>query len=58
VFHLKSRRVRWAGHAARMVKKKKNAYRLLKGKPDRKRLLGRPRRRWVYYIEMDLVDIG
>jgi hypothetical protein len=36
---------------------KKNAYRFLVGKPDRKRPLGRPRRRWVY-IRMDLGEVG
>jgi hypothetical protein len=39
---IKSRRMRWAGHAARMGEKR-NAYRLLVGKPDGKRPLGRPR---------------
>jgi hypothetical protein len=39
-------RMRWAGHVARM-REKRNAYRLLVGKPEGKRLLGRPRRRWV-----------
>jgi hypothetical protein len=42
---IKSMRMRWAGHVARM--REKNAYRLLMGKPERKRPLGRPRRRWV-----------
>jgi hypothetical protein len=37
---------------------KKNAYRLLVGKPERKRLPGRPRRRWVDNIRMDLVEVG
>jgi hypothetical protein len=41
---IKSRRMRWAGHVARM-EKKRNAYRLLVGKPEGKRPLGRPRRR-------------
>jgi hypothetical protein len=41
---IKSRRMRWAGHVARMGEKK-NAYRLLVGKPERKRPLERPRRR-------------
>jgi hypothetical protein len=40
---IKSRRMRWAGHLARM--EKRNAYRLLMGKPEGKRPLGRPRRR-------------
>jgi hypothetical protein len=43
---IKSRRMRCAGHVERMVKKK-NAYRLLVGKPEGKILLERPRRRWV-----------
>ena len=41
---LKSRRLRWAGHVARM-ELSRNAYRVLVGKPEGKRLLGRPRRR-------------
>jgi hypothetical protein len=52
----KSRRMRWAGYVARM-RKKRNAYRLLVRKPDGKRALGRPRRRWVDNIEMDLGEI-
>jgi hypothetical protein len=40
---IKSRRMRWAGHVARMGEKR-NAYKLLVGKPERKRPLGRPRR--------------
>jgi hypothetical protein len=44
---IKSRRMRWAGHVTRMGEKR-NAYRLLVGKPEGKRPLGRPRRRWVY----------
>jgi hypothetical protein len=36
----------------------RNAYRILAGKPDGKRPLGRPRRRWVYSIKMDLGEIG
>jgi hypothetical protein len=43
---MKSRRMRWAGHVARMGKKR-NAYRLLVGKPEEKRPLGRTRRRWA-----------
>jgi hypothetical protein len=43
---IKSRRMRWAGHVARMGEKRK-AYRLLVGKPEGKRALGRQRRRWV-----------
>jgi hypothetical protein len=50
---IKSRRTRWAGHVARM-REKRNAYRLLVGKPEGKRPLGRPRRRWMDKIKMDL----
>jgi hypothetical protein len=39
-------------------KKKRNAYRLLVGKPEGKRTLGRPRRRWVDNIKMDLLELG
>jgi hypothetical protein len=54
---IKLRRVRWAGHVARMVAKR-NAYRLLVGKPKGKRPLGRPRRRWADNIRMDLGEMG
>jgi hypothetical protein len=54
---IKSRRMRWAGHVARMGEKI-NAYRLLVGKPEGKRPLGRPRRRWVDNIKIDLLEIG
>jgi hypothetical protein len=54
---IKSRRMRWAGHVAQMGEKK-NAYRLLVGKPEGKRPLGRPRRRWVDNIKMDVLEIG
>jgi hypothetical protein len=37
---------------------KTNVYRLLVGKPEGKRPLGRPRRRWLYSIKMDLLEIG
>jgi hypothetical protein len=50
---IKFRRMRWAGHVVRMGEKR-NAYRLLVGKPEEKRPLGRPRRRWVDNIRMDL----
>jgi hypothetical protein len=53
---IKSRRVKWAGHVARMGEKM-NAYRLLVGKPEGKRPLGRPRSRCVDNIKMDLVEI-
>jgi hypothetical protein len=48
----KLRRVRWAGHVARMVEKR-GVYRVLKGTSKRKRPLGRPRRRWEDNIKMD-----
>jgi hypothetical protein len=54
---IKSRRMRWAGHVARMGEKR-NVYRLLVGKPERNRPLGRPRRRWIDNIKMDLLEIG
>jgi hypothetical protein len=54
---IKSRRMRWVGHVARMGEKI-NAYRLLVGKPEGKRPLGRPRCRCVDNIKMDLLDIG
>jgi hypothetical protein len=50
---IKSRRMRLAGHVARMGEKM-NAYRILLGKPEGKRPLGRPRGRWVDNIKMDL----
>jgi hypothetical protein len=54
---IKSRRMRWAGHVTRMGKKR-NVYRLLVGKPEGKRPLGRPRRRWIDNIKMYLLEIG
>jgi hypothetical protein len=54
---IKSRRMRWAGHVARMGEKI-NAYRILVGNPEGKRRLGRPRRRRVNYIKIDLGEIG
>jgi hypothetical protein len=53
---VKSRRMRWPGHVARMGEKR-NAYRVLVGKPEGKRPLGIPRRRWVDNIIMDLREI-
>jgi hypothetical protein len=50
---IKSRRLRWTGHVARMGEKR-NVYRLLVGKPEGKRPLGRSRRRWINNIKMDL----
>jgi hypothetical protein len=54
---IKSRRMRWAGHVARMGEPR-NAYRILVGKPEGKRPLGRPERKWVDNIKMDLREIG
>jgi hypothetical protein len=54
---IKSRRMRWAEHVARMGEKR-NVYRLLVGEPEGKRPLGRPRRRWIDNIKMDLLEIG
>jgi hypothetical protein len=48
--------MRWAGHVALFRAKKKNAYRILVGKPEGKRPLGRPRRRCVDNIKMDGMD--
>jgi hypothetical protein len=54
---IKLSRMRWAGHVARRGEKR-NAYRILVGKPEDKRSLGRPRRRWVNNIKMDHREIG
>jgi hypothetical protein len=54
---VKSRQMRWAGHIARMGEER-NVYRVLMGKPEGKRPLGRPRRRWEDGIRMDLREIG
>jgi hypothetical protein len=54
---IKSIRMRWAGHIARMGEKW-SAYRLLVGKPEGKRPVGRPRRRWVNNIRMDRGEVG
>ena len=54
---IKSRRLRWAGHVARMGETR-NAYRVLVGRPEGKRPLGRPRRRWEDNIKMDLREVG
>ena len=53
----KSRRLRWAGHVARM-EEGRSAFKNLTGKPTGKRPLGRPRRRWEDNIRMDLEEIG
>jgi hypothetical protein len=54
---IKSRRMEWARHVARMGAKR-NAYRILVGKPHGKRPLAIPRLRWVDNIKMDLREIG
>jgi hypothetical protein len=54
---IKSRKMKWAGNVARMVAKR-NAYRILVGKPEGKRPLGRPRCRWVDSFKMDLREMG
>jgi hypothetical protein len=54
---IKSRRMRRTGHVAQMGEMR-NVYSLLEGKPEGKRLLGRPRHRWVDNIRMDLGEVG
>ena len=54
---IKSRRLRWAGHIARM-EEGRSAFKVLTGKPTGKRPLGRPRRRWEDNIRMDFEEIG
>jgi len=54
---IKSRRMRWAGHVARMGEKR-GVYWVLVGKTEGKRPVGRPRRRWVDNIRMDLQEVG
>jgi hypothetical protein len=54
---IKLRRMRWAGYVARM-EEKRNAYRILVGKPQEKRPLKRPKCRWVNNIKIDFREIG
>jgi len=54
---IKSRRMRWAGHVARM-EEGRGVYRVSVGKPEGRRPLGRPRRRWKDNIRMDLREVG
>jgi len=54
---IKSRRMRWAGHVACMGEER-GVYRVLVGKPEGRRPLGRPRCRWVDSIMMDLQEVG
>jgi hypothetical protein len=54
---VKSRRMRWAGHVASMGEGR-GVYRVLVGKPERKRQLGRPRSRWEDNIRMNIQEVG
>ena len=54
---IKSRKMRWAGHVARMGERR-GVYSVLVGKPEGKRPLGRPRHRWEDNIKMDLQEVG
>ena len=54
---IKSKRMRWAGHVASMCEER-GVYRIMVGKPEVKRPLGRPRRRWVDNIRTDLQEVG
>jgi hypothetical protein len=53
---IKSRRLRWAGHVARMGERR-DACRVLVGKPEGRRSLGRPKHRWEDNIKMDLREV-
>jgi hypothetical protein len=54
---IKAKRMRWAGHVARMVEVR-GAYNILVGRPEARRPLGRPRRRWEDNIKMGLREIA
>jgi hypothetical protein len=54
---IKARRIRWAGNVVRMGEVR-GAYSILVGRPEGRRPLGRPRRRWEDNIKMDLREIG
>ena len=54
---IKSRRMRWAGHVARMSEER-GVYRVLVGKPEGRRPLRRPRRKWMDNIRMELKEVG
>jgi hypothetical protein len=56
VWVIKSRRMRWVGHVVRMVERR-DIYRVLVGKPEGERPLGRPRHRWEDNIKMDLQEV-
>ena len=57
VWVVKSKRMRWAGHVARM-RERRRVYRILVGNPDGKRPLGRRRRRWENNIKTDIQEVG
>jgi len=57
IWVIKSRRMRWAGHVARMGKRR-GAYRILVGRPEGRRPFGRPRLRWWDDIKMDFQEVG
>jgi len=57
VWVIKSRRLRWAGHVAHMDERR-GIHRVLVGKPDGKRPLGRPEHRWEDNIKMDIQEVG
>jgi hypothetical protein len=57
VWVIKSRIMRWAGHVAH-IGVRRNVYRVLVGKPEGTRPLGRPRHRWEFHIRMDLQEVG
>ena len=57
VWVVKSGQMRWAGHVARMGEFR-GVHRVLVGKPEGKRPLGRPRRRWEDNIKMDFQEVG
>jgi hypothetical protein len=57
IIGIEKRRMKWTGHAARMGQKR-NAYRIFVTKPEDKKPLGRPRRRWEDNIKTDHKDIG
>ena len=54
---IKLRRIKWAGHVARMGERR-GVYRILVGKPEERRPLGRPRRRWEDNIKINLQEVG
>jgi hypothetical protein len=54
---VKSSRMRWAGHVARM-EERRGVHRVVMGRPEGTRQLGRPRRRWGDNIKMDLQEVG